>query len=90
VGWNETKEYTNRTSGVYRDGQEDKVVAYFLVAEAGADPIMAEVLGIKRMQSEPVNNPNTELVEELAIDGDNVKRLAEAYLQQIGANQKFV
>jgi SNF2 family DNA or RNA helicase len=71
---------------VYRDGQPEKVIAYFLVAESGADPIMAEVLGLKRQQSEPVNNPHMELVEELAIDGDHVKRLAEAYLQQISSS----
>lgn len=67
---------------VYRDGQPDKVLAYFLVAESGADPIMAEVLGLKRMQSEPVQNPNMDLFEALARDTDHVKRLAEAYLQQ--------
>lgn len=69
---------------IYRDGQEDKVVAYFLIAEAGADPIMAEVLGLKLMQSEPVRNPQLELVEELSRDVDHVKRLAESYLQQVG------
>ncbi len=69
---------------VYRDGQADKVVAYFLVAEAGADPVIAEVLGLKRMQSEPVRNPNSELVEELSRDVDHVRRLAEAYLRQHG------
>jgi SNF2 family DNA or RNA helicase len=68
---------------VFRDGQIDPVAAYFLLAEVGADPIIAEVLGIKQRQSEPVINPNIELVTAMARDSDHVRRLAESYLRQI-------
>lgn len=71
------------TGRVYRDGQPDPVMAYFLVAESGADPIMAEVLGLKRAQLQPVINPQQGLVEQLERGADHVRLLAENYLQQV-------
>lgn len=68
---------------VDRDGQLDPVMAYFLVSEHGADPAMAEVLGLKRMQLEPVRNPEAELVEKLTTDDDHVRKLARLYLMQL-------
>lgn len=67
---------------VHRDGQTEPVVAYFLVADSGSDPIVADVLGLKRDQIEGVVNPGADLVENLQVDGGHVRRLAEAYLQQ--------
>lgn len=72
---------------VDRDGQRDPVTAYFLVSEHGADPIMAEVLGLKRMQSEPVLNPEAELVERLTTDDERVRKLARMYLMQLEAKR---
>ncbi|HAR45577.1 MAG TPA: helicase SNF2, partial [Nitrospiraceae bacterium] len=69
---------------VYRDEQEDPVMAYFLISEEGSDPIIADVLGIKRGQIEGVRDPNAELIEKLETDTGNVKRLAEAYLKRVG------
>lgn len=37
---------------VYRDGQEEPVTAYYLIADVGSDPIVAEMCGVKRAQSE--------------------------------------
>lgn len=71
------------TGRVDRDGQPDPVMAYYLVAESGSDPIMAEVLGLKRAQLQPVINPAGELVEKLERDTDHVRKLAESYLQQV-------
>jgi SNF2 family DNA or RNA helicase len=65
-----------------RDGQKDPVVAYFLLADTGIDPIMVDLLGIKRDQLEGLRNPTHSLVEKLQSDPDRVKRLAEAYLAQ--------
>jgi SNF2 family DNA or RNA helicase len=72
---------------VHRDGQTDPVVVYYLLAEDGADPIMAEVLGVKRQQIEGIcKNPNEEvLIEKLQSDGGHLCRLAEAYLANRGA-----
>lgn len=69
---------------VHRDEQPDPVVAYFLVADHGADPIIVDVLGLKREQLEGVVDPNAELIENLEVDGDRIKRLAAAYLASRG------
>ena len=37
---------------VFRDGQESPVMAYFLLAEEGSDPVVADVLGIKKLAEE--------------------------------------
>jgi SNF2 family DNA or RNA helicase len=67
---------------VNRDGQPDPVVAYYLLAEDGADPIMAEVLGLKRQQIEGVRRApgDGEMIEKLQNDGGQIRRLAERYL----------
>ncbi len=69
---------------LHRDGQTEPVVAYFLAAEEGADPIMVEVLGIKRAQSEPVRNPGAPLAEVLDRGADSIRRLAEDALRRAG------
>ena len=68
---------------VHRDGQGDPVVAYFLMADSGADPIIADVLGLKRQQIEGVRDVNAALVEKLEGDRDHIKRLAAGYLAQV-------
>lgn len=67
---------------LHRDGQEQPVVAYFLVADSGSDPIVADVLGVKAAQAHGIRDPHAPLVETLQVDGDHVKRLAETYLQK--------
>lgn len=67
---------------VHRDGQPDPVAAYFLLADSGSDPVVADVLGIKRQQSEALRDPDADLVEQLASGDDHIKRLATAYLEQ--------
>lgn len=69
---------------IYRDGQSDAVAAYYLIADSGSDPVIADVLGLKRAQLEGIRDPNRELVERLQGDADNVRRLAEALLAQRG------
>lgn len=69
---------------VARDGQPDPVMAYFLVAESGADPVMVDVLGVKKGQIEGVRNHDAPMFEKLQIDKDHVKKLAENYLAQQG------
>jgi hypothetical protein len=69
---------------LYRDGQEDSVLAYFLLSDQGADPVMAEVLNLKRMQSEPLRDPDAPLVEQQQVDEHRVRRLAEDLLRRRG------
>jgi SNF2 family DNA or RNA helicase len=69
---------------IYRDGQMDPVVAYFLVAEHGSDPIVADVLGLKKSQIDGLLDPHGASVERLEQGDGNIKRLAEAFLKQRG------
>ncbi len=65
---------------IARDGQAEPVVAYYMVADEGSDPVIAQVLGLKRQQVEGIRNPDLGLIEKITTDVDRVKRLAEAYL----------
>lgn len=67
---------------LHRDGQDEPVVAYFLVSDHGADPVMAEVLQIKRMQSEPLRDPDGSLFEEAPSTADRVQKLAAEVLRR--------
>ena len=68
---------------VHRDGQPDSVAAYYLISNYGADPVMVDVLGIKKAQLEGVRDPEASLVEKLdVVPSDHIKRLAEHYLNQ--------
>jgi len=69
---------------VYRDGQPDPVVAYFLVSEEGSDPVIADVLGLKKAQIEGVRDPDAELIERLEAPEQGVRKLAEAVLRSQG------
>jgi SNF2 family DNA or RNA helicase len=72
------------TGRVYRDGQEHGSVAYYLVSEDGSDPIVADVLGLKKQQIEGIKDPDQELVEKLEVDPDHVKKLAKHILDAKG------
>lgn len=69
---------------VHRDGQGEACIAYFLVAEDGADPIMIDVLGVKREQIEGVRNPDAGLVERADTGENNIRRLAREFLARRG------
>lgn len=73
---------------VHRDGQDTACTAYFLVADSGADPIIAEVLGVKRQQIEDVRNPDGALIERVDIGENNIRRLAREFLDRRGVEIK--
>jgi len=66
---------------VHRDGQPDPVVAYYLVADDGADPIMVETLGLKQDQVDGIRNPDDIFPERKGGPTKNITALAEAYLK---------
>lgn len=70
---------------VDRDGQEDPVMAYYLEVEDGSDPIMIDVLGVKRSQSEGVRNPGGPLAERNDLGERALKRVATEFLRKRGA-----
>jgi hypothetical protein len=72
---------------VYRDGQPDPVMVYYLVSEFGSDPTMIDVLGVKRQQIYGIRDPRASVVEQYQRDEDHVKRLAESYLHQRGLSK---
>jgi SNF2 family DNA or RNA helicase len=67
-----------------RDGQDEPVLAYFLVAEDGSDPVVAEVLQIKRGQSEPMLDPAGALFQEAHGNQERVRLLAAEVLRRHG------
>lgn len=69
---------------VGRDGQTEPVMAYFLISDEGSDPVLADILGLKRGQLEGVRDPDAELIERLEGSDGNVKRLAQSYLDGLG------
>ncbi len=68
---------------VHRDGQAEQVMAYFLVAEAGSDPIVADVLGLKKSQIRGILDLEAQL-EHVDTAGDRMKKLARALLLRLG------
>lgn len=65
---------------VHRDGQGGSVVAYYLIANEGSDPVVADTLGVKRAQVEGIRNPTLDLIEKLDTSGDRIRELARHYL----------
>lgn len=71
---------------VHRDGQLEPVTSYYLVADEGSDPVIADTLGVKASQSRGIRDPNAP--QEAVLVGasaDHVKRLAEDILRRYGA-----
>jgi hypothetical protein len=63
---------------------ESHVTAFYLLSDAGADPIMAKICGLKSEEAFRVLNPeadNTKL-DNLQIEGERIKKLAEAFLSR--------
>lgn len=65
-----------------RHGQRNTVLAYYLLSNEGSDPAIADILNVKRMQSEPIRDPDGTLFEPVEDPGDRMKRLAESVLQR--------
>lgn len=69
---------------LHRDGLMDGVTAYFMLSDAGSDPVMSETLGLKRAQLDGIRAPGKGIMEKLETDGQHVKRLAQQYLNKRG------
>lgn len=69
---------------IHRDGQTDPVMAYFLLSDYGSDPVMSDVLGVKRSQMIGIRDPNADLIEAGQASDHDVKKLAESFLRQRG------
>lgn len=69
---------------VHRDGQTEPVMAYFLISDQGSDPIVADVLGVKREQIEGVRNPGENLIERRDVGENQLRVLAQEFLKSRG------
>jgi superfamily II DNA or RNA helicase len=67
---------------LYRDGQAQGVMEYFLVSDGGSDPIVSDVLGLKKAQVRGLLEPGASGLELQADAGARVKKLAEEYLKR--------
>jgi SNF2 family DNA or RNA helicase len=68
---------------VYRDGQKEPCVAYYLVADEGSDPVIADVLGLKDAQALGIVDPDRAGVPLLVGAGDDhIRMLAEDLLRR--------
>lgn len=75
------KQFTGR---IHRDGQDEPVAMYWMLSDQGSDPVMSDVLGIKAQQVEGIINPNADLMTELQVDDEYIKKMATNYLTQHG------
>lgn len=73
---------------VNRDGQPDPVMSYRLLSESGSDPVIADVLGLKKAQLVGIKDPYGGLIEKLETDGAHARKLAEAHLMRLGHVQE--
>lgn len=69
---------------VHRPGQRDAVRAYFLHADAGSDPIIVEVLGIKTAQAQGIRDPLAAASEHVGDRSDHIRMLAESCIRSMG------
>lgn len=67
---------------IHRDMQKHPVFAYFLIAEEGSDPIVANVLGLKKAQADGVMGARDAVLDSAGV---NVKALAQMYLNRKAA-----
>lgn len=65
---------------LYRDGQPDPVIAYYLVSDSGSDPFVSETLGLKRAQLEGAIDPKADPVSLQVDTKEALRRMAEQYL----------
>jgi SNF2 family DNA or RNA helicase len=74
------------TGRIHRDGQPEPVLALYLVSDSGSDPVVMDVLGIKREQLDGIRNPFGETAEAVEdTTRERIKRLAEELLRKRAA-----
>lgn len=73
------------TGRVHRDGQPEPVLSVYLISDSGSDPIVADVLGVKREQLDGIRNPFGASTVEHVDTGEHIKRLAQELLSKRAA-----
>lgn len=72
---------------IFRDGQEHPVISYYLLSDSdeSSDPVLADLLGLKREQLEGIRDPLGGFKPTLDLQGDAIKKMAENYLRKVQA-----
>jgi SNF2 family DNA or RNA helicase len=66
---------------LHRDGQDDVVTAHFLVSDAGSDPFIIDLLGVKASQATDIIDP-TAPVKEVVSDNKRMVEFAKNLLKK--------
>ena len=66
---------------LYREGQNERVMAIYLVSEFGSDPLIIDLLGVKSSQSNSILNPKDDDILFKSSDESRLKTLAENILK---------
>ena len=77
------RDLSDRHADIHPSAQRP-TIAYFLTATDGCDPIMIDVLGVKREQLEGVRDPGGQLVQRLDIGTAALRKLAQEVLARRG------
>lgn len=68
---------------ILRDGQQEPVNAYYPLVEEGSDPVLVDILAIKKEQAHMIVDPMMEMPQQHT-DDSRIKILAENYLTRKG------
>jgi SNF2 family DNA or RNA helicase len=67
---------------IWRPGQADTVRGFYLHANHGSDPVVVEVLGLKKAQAHGIRDPLAATTQEVGDTSERIRRLAEECLRR--------
>lgn len=67
---------------LHRGNQTKGVMSYYLVSDHGSDPVIAQVLGLKRDQLKGLRDPHADIIERTESSGDRMRELAMSCLKR--------
>ncbi|MDC5753585.1 SNF2-related protein [Vibrio europaeus] len=74
-----------------RDGQKNEVFVFYAATDFGSDPLMLDVIGIKKGQSDGIMNPYARDNESIKqVDTNRIRNLAKQYLAKNGISEKQI
>ncbi len=74
-----------------RDGQKNEVFVFYAATDFGSDPLMLDVIGIKREQSQGIMNPYSRDKETIKqVDANRIRKLALQYLAKNGVSEEQI
>lgn len=71
---------------LFRDGQKSGIMEYYLVSDAGSDPVIADIIGLKNDQLRGILEPDGSGLQQQASTEGRVKLLAQEFLKGKGSS----